>query len=107
SGDLPSGSPGAPGGSPDRRQHQALGVDRGVLGSRRGLLFGADPRPVAHDTAWMSAARVATAILDFYKRAISPWLPPACRFEPTCSIYAREAIARHGFWTGMTLASGR
>ena len=55
----------------------------------------------------MSAARVATAILDFYKRAISPWLPPACRFEPTCSIYAREAIAKHGFAKGMRLAAGR
>lgn len=55
----------------------------------------------------MSAAGVATAILDFYKRAISPWLPPACRFEPTCSIYAREAIAKHGFWKGMRLAAGR
>jgi putative membrane protein insertion efficiency factor len=55
----------------------------------------------------MSAARVATAILDFYKRAISPWLPPACRFEPTCSIYAREAIERHGFVKGMGLALRR
>ena len=55
----------------------------------------------------MSAARVATAILDFYKRAISPWLPPACRFEPTCSIYAREAIERHGFVKGTGLALRR
>lgn len=55
----------------------------------------------------MSAARVATAILDFYKRAISPWLPPACRFEPTCSIYAREAIERHGFVKGIGLALRR
>jgi len=55
----------------------------------------------------MSAAGVATAILDFYKRAISPWLPPACRFEPTCSIYAREAIAKYGFGKGMKLAAGR
>jgi putative membrane protein insertion efficiency factor len=55
----------------------------------------------------MSAAGVATAILDFYKRAVSPWLPPACRFEPTCSIYAREAIAKYGFGKGMKLAAGR
>ena len=55
----------------------------------------------------MSAARVATAILDFYKRAISPWLPPACRFEPTCAIYAREAIAKHGFGKGLRLAARR
>jgi putative membrane protein insertion efficiency factor len=50
---------------------------------------------------------VAVAILDFYKRAISPWLPPACRFEPTCSVYAREAIERHGFAKGCFLALQR
>lgn len=55
----------------------------------------------------MSGARVATAVLDFYKSAISPWLPPACRFEPTCSIYAREAIERHGLARGGALALRR
>jgi putative membrane protein insertion efficiency factor len=55
----------------------------------------------------MSPARAATAALDFYKRAISPWLPPACRFEPTCSIYAREAIERHGLRRGSFLALRR
>ncbi len=49
-------------------------------------------------------ARAAVAVLDFYKRAISPWLPRACRFEPTCSVYAREAIARHGLARGGRLA---
>jgi putative membrane protein insertion efficiency factor len=49
----------------------------------------------------MRARRIATAPLRFYKRFISPWLPPACRFTPTCSEYAIEAIERHGlygFW---------
>lgn len=32
----------------------------------------------------------------FWKRFISPFMPPACRFEPTCSMYAAEAIERHG-----------
>jgi putative membrane protein insertion efficiency factor len=50
---------------------------------------------------------VATAVLDFYKKAISPWLPPACRFEPTCSIYAREAIERYGLARGLALAARR
>jgi putative membrane protein insertion efficiency factor len=50
---------------------------------------------------------VATAVLDFYKRAISPWLPAACRFEPTCSIYAREAIERYGLARGLALALRR
>ena len=31
-----------------------------------------------------------------YKRFISPIMPPACRFEPTCSVYAAEAIETHG-----------
>jgi putative membrane protein insertion efficiency factor len=50
---------------------------------------------------------VATAVLDFYKRAISPWLPAACRFEPTCSTYARESIERHGLARGSALAIRR
>ena len=56
----------------------------------------------------MSAgARCAVAVLDFYKRFLSPLLPRACRFEPTCSIYAREAITRHGFGRGAWLAVRR
>jgi hypothetical protein len=39
-------------------------------------------------------------LLRFYKAAISPLLPPACRFVPTCSEYAQEAIARHGAMRG-------
>jgi hypothetical protein len=56
----------------------------------------------------MSAgARVAAGLLRFYKTAISPFLPRACRYEPTCSVYAREAIERYGFWRGSGLAIGR
>ncbi|HKD11563.1 MAG TPA: membrane protein insertion efficiency factor YidD [Thermoanaerobaculia bacterium] len=51
--------------------------------------------------------RIVVALLDFYKKAISPWLPPACRFEPTCSVYAREAIVRHGLGKGSFLAFKR
>ena len=49
-------------------------------------------------------ARIAVGFLDGYKRLLSPWLPRACRFEPTCSIYAREAIARYGLARGSRLA---
>jgi len=55
----------------------------------------------------MSGARLATAALRLYKRAVSPYLPRACRFEPTCSVYAREAIERHGLLAGIGLAARR
>ena len=45
--------------------------------------------------------------LRFYKRAISPGLPPACRYTPTCSEYAMEAIERHGVRRGGLLATKR
>ena len=53
------------------------------------------------------AARVLSALLSFYKSTISPWLPRACRYEPTCSVYAREAIERHGALRGTWLALRR
>jgi hypothetical protein len=46
-------------------------------------------------------------IVVFYKKAISPYLPMACRFYPTCSMYAREAILQHGVWKGLKLALWR
>jgi putative membrane protein insertion efficiency factor len=45
--------------------------------------------------------------LRFYKGAISPQLPPACRYTPTCSEYAIEAIERRGVLTGGFLAVRR
>jgi len=45
--------------------------------------------------------------LRFYKRAISPQLPPACRYTPTCSEYAIEAIERRGVVIGGFLAAKR
>ncbi|HEY0005053.1 MAG TPA: membrane protein insertion efficiency factor YidD [Pyrinomonadaceae bacterium] len=39
---------------------------------------------------------VLVSLLRFYKLTISPWLPPSCRFVPTCSEYAREAIEKYG-----------
>ncbi|MBK6404168.1 MAG: membrane protein insertion efficiency factor YidD [Holophagales bacterium] len=50
------------------------------------------------------AARCAVALLSLYKRFISPLLPPACRFQPTCSEYARESILRHGLLKGAWLS---
>ena len=51
--------------------------------------------------------RVALIMLRFYKRWISPLLPQACRFYPTCSEYMMEAIERHGVARGLGLGARR
>ena len=45
--------------------------------------------------------------LRFYKRFLSPLLPPMCRFEPTCSIYMMQAIEKHGTLRGVWLGVRR
>jgi putative membrane protein insertion efficiency factor len=52
-------------------------------------------------------ARIAVALIRAYKRWISPLLPPSCRFEPTCSVYAADAVRAHGTWRGLGLAARR
>jgi hypothetical protein len=49
--------------------------------------------------------RLAAAPIRVYRRWISPFTPPSCRFHPTCSGYAIEALERHGLLrgTGLTL----
>jgi putative membrane protein insertion efficiency factor len=51
--------------------------------------------------------RVVLVLLRGYKLLISPWLPPACRFWPTCSEYAQEAVVRHGVRKGVWLGLKR
>ena len=51
--------------------------------------------------------RALLAVIGFYSRAISPALPPRCRFYPTCSAYAAEALERHGAARGTWLAIRR
>jgi len=50
---------------------------------------------------------LAVLMLKTYKRLISPLLPPACRFYPTCSEFAAEAVAKHGLARGGILAMKR
>jgi uncharacterized protein len=55
-----------------------------------------------------AAPRLALGgLIRFYQLAISPLLPPACRFLPTCSDYAAEAVHRHGACAGLALALRR
>lgn len=47
------------------------------------------------------------AVIAFYRTCISPLTPPACRYTPTCSQYAQEAIRKHGPFRGGWLALRR
>ncbi|MBN1797825.1 MAG: membrane protein insertion efficiency factor YidD [Spirochaetales bacterium] len=40
-------------------------------------------------------------IINIYQKMISPLFPPACRFFPTCSQYAKESLQKHGFFKGL------
>ena len=46
-------------------------------------------------------------IIMIYQKAISPLLPPRCRYSPTCSEYAIQAITKHGPWRGGKLTIKR
>jgi uncharacterized protein len=52
-------------------------------------------------------ARFLLMLIGFYRRAISPALPASCRFTPSCSAYAEEAIRRYGAGRGGWLAVRR
>lgn len=51
--------------------------------------------------------RVLLVLISGYQRIISPMLRSRCRFSPSCSAYAYEAIGRHGSWRGLYLATRR
>lgn len=53
------------------------------------------------------ATRVLLSLISVYRRGISPLLPKACRFTPSCSVYAAEAITRHGAMRGLVLTIRR
>ena len=53
------------------------------------------------------AARGLRAPIHLYRLAVRPWLPGACRYTPSCSAYALEALSRHGAARGAWLAARR
>ena len=57
----------------------------------------------------LSWALVALLLMPIwiYQKAISPYTPPSCRFTPTCSEYARQALLKHGPLKGLWLAVRR
>ncbi|GAB1399636.1 membrane protein insertion efficiency factor YidD [Aminivibrio sp.] len=54
-----------------------------------------------------AAALVCTKLIRGYQIVVSPWLGDNCRFYPTCSQYALEALSLHGFFRGSLLAVKR
>lgn len=53
------------------------------------------------------AQRVLVGLVQGYRLLFKPWLGNACRFEPTCSAYALQALRQHGALTGSALAAAR
>jgi putative membrane protein insertion efficiency factor len=52
-------------------------------------------------------AKLLRFLVRCYRLLFSPVMPPACRFYPSCSEYAEEALCRHGAWRGSWLTAGR
>lgn len=52
-------------------------------------------------------AKILLGLIRFYQYAISPLLPPRCRYQPTCSQYAIEAVSKYGALKGGWLAAKR
>lgn len=50
---------------------------------------------------------ILMGVIRFYQKCVSPFFPPACRFRPTCSQYALEAVKIHGAIKGSWLALKR
>jgi putative membrane protein insertion efficiency factor len=51
--------------------------------------------------------RLLVALIRVYQRGISRWTPAVCRFQPTCSEYAAQALLKHGFFKGGAMAVKR
>lgn len=57
--------------------------------------------------SFLSPKAVLILTVKLYQACVSPWFPPCCRFHPTCSSYAREALEVHGFFKGLLLSIWR
>ncbi|MGZ5240164.1 MAG: membrane protein insertion efficiency factor YidD [Caldimonas sp.] len=64
-------------------------------------------RPRSAGRYRMLPRRALIGLVRIYRLLLSPWLGNACRFEPTCSVYAIAALERHGAAAGTALALGR
>lgn len=95
-----------------RSSFAGLGGSRQAFGGdgyfpRVGEGHESEPPAGARESRPSGAARAAVALVAGYKRFLSPFLPRACRFSPSCSEYARLAILKYGFLGGAWRALGR
>ena len=51
--------------------------------------------------------KILTSLIRIYQKMVSPWLGPHCRFYPTCSEWARQAVETYGIFKGSALALKR
>ncbi|MBO7435871.1 membrane protein insertion efficiency factor YidD [bacterium] len=72
--------------------------------SRAGVVSKDETEPAGEPSM---AAKGGMALVRFYRACISPLFPPCCRFRPTCSQYAMEALRKHGFLKGSLLSVWR
>ena len=70
-------------------------------------LLHTSPVARAAQALWHLPRRLLIGVIRLYQHALSPMLPNACRFAPSCSSYAIEALRRYGFARGLILASWR
>lgn len=50
---------------------------------------------------------VVILLIKIYQKAVSPWTPATCRYNPTCSSYSIDAFQKHGLWKGLFLTVKR
>jgi hypothetical protein len=63
-------------------------------------------KAIIHGVSWVLVSLLLLPIW-IYQKAISPYTPPSCRFTPTCSEYARQALLKYGPFKGLWLAIKR
>jgi len=90
---------------------RVFGTAQGPSRNDRGDLFRAQERNRRTDEGIQALAFVIKKLLLFliviYQRVVSPWLAPQCRFYPSCSEWAREAIESYGILRGLALTLKR
>ena len=63
---------------------------------------------MTHEIIKMSIlSKISLSLINFYQSYISPYTPPSCRFEPSCSNYAKQAFMKYGYFKAFYLSVKR